>query len=211
MVFQRLGFAKLIESPKVTTLCGVSSCSKWSTARRGELYKSTDRNSGLFGVREAGGVGETSTLLKNTPVQHLLQNDSLFQASKEYYRDFNKLVGLISFSPDLTAPLFNRNLQYQENTTYVSQPAPKKRLFPHPVPCCQTQWNQHRHKRVYTTLRVHVKLKARRKFDFQIDKWRAYIYSCVCNKEHICVLAHWAVACESLTNLARRGTAILLP
>lgn len=146
MVFQRLGFAKLIGSPKVTTLCGGSSCRKWSTARRGELYKSTDRNSGLFGVREAGGVGETSTLLKNTPVQHLLQNDSLFQASKEHYRDFNKLVGLISFLPDLTAPLFNRNLQYQENTTYVSQPATKKEavssscaLLPNPMKSAQAQ------------------------------------------------------------------------
>lgn len=59
MAFQRLEFAKLRGSPKVATLFEGSSYRRGSPAGR-EVHKSRETNSGLFGVREAGGVGETS-------------------------------------------------------------------------------------------------------------------------------------------------------
>lgn len=49
------------------------------------------------------------------------------EVPKEYCGDFNKLVSLTStYFPKLANQLFYINLQYQKNTTYVSQPATKE-------------------------------------------------------------------------------------
>jgi len=81
----------------------------------------------------------------------------------------------------------------------MSHSLPQNRLFPNSMPFWQTQWNQHRHKRVYTTLRAHVKLKASRKFDFQIDKWRGYV---PVSATKICLLLHhWEIVCNPYETL----------